>query len=156
MKLTRSQIARIKDLENARGQVTPRAVVTDAKRKNSPLHKLFDWNIKNAAEKWWDHRAREILGAVPAYEIEHHEYTLKPSPLYIKDTTVNGQGYISMVSLRNDPINARESLIYTLEVAAGHLRRALDLAEPLGLSGEIDHLLEQVAGVQRVAKHKAA
>jgi hypothetical protein len=54
--------------------------------------------------------------------------------------------------LRSDPASARQSLIYTLEVAAGHLRRAQDIAQPLGLQGEVDQLLAQVMGVQRLIK----
>jgi hypothetical protein len=57
--------------------------------------------------------------------------------------------------MQRDPAQARESLVYTLETAAGHLRRAYDLAVPLGLSKEIDRLLAQIAGVARIVKVKA-
>ena len=64
MTLTQQQIARIKTLENANGRLTAPQVLADAKNKRSPLHTLFDWNVKSAAEKHWLWQAREIIGAV--------------------------------------------------------------------------------------------
>lgn len=154
MKLTQAQIAAIKALENSRGQITPRQVVQAAKNKRSPLHPLFNWDLRRAAEHWWEHRARVILSA-PVLQVQTQEFSYKTSA-YIIDTEAEGQGYRSVVALKNDPASARESLVYTLEVAAGHLRRAMDLAAPLGLSKEIDKLLARIAGVQRIAQKKAA
>jgi hypothetical protein len=34
------------------GRLTPKLVVTAAKRKSSPLHSLFDWDDTEAAKKW--------------------------------------------------------------------------------------------------------
>jgi hypothetical protein len=148
MTLTRAQRAAVKALENKRGQIKPRQIVEAARNKQSPLHELFDWDVAASAEKWWLHRARVILGAV-TIQVSTKEFTYKTSA-YMVDTTVEGQGYRSVAALKTDSESARESLIYTLEMAAGHLRRSLDLAAPLGLSQEIDHLLHEIAGVQRV------
>jgi len=60
MKLTQAQIARIKSLENRKGQISARKVLDDAKDDKSPLHSLFNWDLKQAAEKWWLHRAHWI------------------------------------------------------------------------------------------------
>ena len=74
--------------------------------------------------------------------------------MLVKDPDTK-DGYRAVTALRENPNSARESLIYALETAAGHLRRAYDLAEPLGLQGEIDRLVEQVAGVQRLLRTAA-
>jgi hypothetical protein len=66
-----------------------------------------------------------------------------------------GAGYRSVSALKADPESARKSLVYTLDVAAGHLRRAYDLAGPLGLAVEIEGLVEQVMGVQKKLKTAA-
>lgn len=153
MRLTQEQIDRLHSLANERGQLTPSSVVEDAKRNNSPLHDLFQWNTKRAAEIYWLHRARQIIGAVTVV-VTNNQTTIK-APMYVRDPEATGEGYRSVAALRGDPVNARESLIYTLEIAAGHLRRALDLAEPLGLTSEIDQLIAQVAGVQRVLRSAA-
>ena len=94
-----------------------------------------------------------ILGAVEIH-VTTEQFSYKTSA-YMRDTTEK-EGYRSVVALKADTVNARESLIYTLETAAGHLRRALDLAMPLGLSREVDELLQRVAGVQRVVRNRAA
>jgi hypothetical protein len=154
MRLTRAQIAAIRSLENRRGQLTPRQVVAAAKNPRSPLHSLFDWDIQQAAEHWWLHRARVVIGAV-TIQVQTREVTYKASA-YMVDTAVDGQGYRSVAALKTDVAQARESLIYTLEMAAGHLRRSFDLAAPLGLSNEIDQLLHDIASVQRVITTKAA
>ena len=153
MKLTEQQIARLKALETARGELLPSAVVTDAKQKGSPLHSLFVWDKTKAAEMHWLDRAREIIGSVTVL-VQRTEHTIK-TPHYVRDPDATGEGYRNVDALRADPVSARQSLIYTLEVASGHLRRAFDLAEPLGLSGEIDELLAKVVGVQRQIKEAA-
>lgn len=153
MKLTKEQIARIRTLENPNGQITPSQVVKDAKNKRSPLHRLFDWNQKSAAEKYWLCQAREIIGAVTI--VITNETTTIRSPVYVHLPDVKGQGYQSVATLRQNPSQARESLIYTLETAAGHLRRALDLAAPLGLQDQIDGLIAEIVGVQLVVRRVA-
>jgi uncharacterized protein YigE (DUF2233 family) len=153
MKLTDAQIARVKELETARGEITPRAVVEDAKDKASPLHSLFEWTKAKAAEIHWLHVAREVIGAVHVV-VTTTEHTIK-APMYVRDMAANGQGYRSVTALRQDPESARQSLVYTLEVAAGHIRRAQDIAAPLGLQGEVDQLLAQILGVQRMIKKAA-
>lgn len=154
MTLTQEQIARIRELEDRAGRITPERVVDDARDKKSPLHPLFEWDKAKAAAAYWTIQARDILRSV--YGTNVTSVTTLKVPVYVRDTSVKGeQGYRSVVALRSDPESARESLVYTLEVAAGHLRRAFDLAEPLGLSGEIDALLDQIIGVQRVIKNAA-
>jgi hypothetical protein len=153
MKLTAEQVERLNSLETAKGGLLPSVVIEDAKLKDSPLHGLFEWNIKKAAAIQWIQRAREIIGAVQIV-VTTNEATVR-APMYVRDPEAKGEGYRSVVSLRNDPVNARESLIYTLDVAAGHIRRAQDLAQSLDLAGEIDQLLAQIVGVQRLIQRAA-
>lgn len=161
MKLTQAQLAHIKTLEDRNGRLTAKRVLTDARRPKSPLHSLSvfrGWNIEQASEKWWLHCAQLVIGAV-TYQYTHKERTIK-AVAYVVDPSQKGNGggggYRSVQAIQDDPDAARESLIYTLEVAAGHLRRAYDIAPPLGLTREIDALLEQIAGVKRLAERKKA
>jgi hypothetical protein len=149
MKLTEEQIARLKTLESERGELVPSRVVEDAKDKASPLHDLFEWNVKKAAHSHWIQRAREVIGAVTV--LVTSTSTVIKAPMYVRDTEANGEGYRSVQALRQDPVSARQSLIYTLEVAAGHIRRARDLSHSLGLEREIDELLDRIVGVQQRA-----
>lgn len=154
MKLTQAQLQRIRALESKAGRISAKSLLLDAKDKRSPLHSLFNWNLRQVAEKAWLHRAREIIGAVKI-QVVHTTANIK-APAYIVDTSVKGGGYRSVVALKEDKASARQSLIYTLETAAGHLRRAYDLAASLGLEREVDALLVQVASVQRVIEKKKA
>lgn len=153
MTLTTDQIEAVRSLQDEDGRITPDVVVEEARRKSSPLHGLFEWDKAKAASIYWIAQAREIIGAVRIV-VTNESSTVK-APLYVRDPEASGQGYRSVMALRSNPEQARESLIYTLEVAAGHLRRALDLASPLGLSVDIDRLIEQVVGVQRNIKQAA-
>lgn len=151
VRLTEPQVEAIRALENETGRLTPQRVVQAAKAKSSPLHSLFDWNTKTAAEKWWLQRARDVIGSV-TYQYQTTEYSVRV-PAYIQSG--DRAGYRSVIALRDDDASARESLIYALETAAGHLRRAVDLAAPLGLSADVDRLIESVVGVQRIVRAAA-
>lgn len=157
MKLTQTQRAHIKSLEDRKGRLTAKRLLADARQPESPLHSLpvfKNWDVEHATEKWWLHCARLVIASV-TIQVTHNDTVLK-TPVYIVDTDTKGDGYRSVVSLKADTPSARESLVYTLEVAAGHLRRAYDLAVPLGLGKSIDALLAQVAGVKRIAEGKKA
>jgi hypothetical protein len=157
MKLTQAQLQHIKTLEDRHGRLSARRVLADARKPKSPLHSLSvwrGWNDKKLVEVQLLHCARLVIGAVTV-QVTHNERVIK-SCAYVVDTSAQGRsgggGYRSVQAMIEDPASARESLIYTLEVAAGHLRRAYDLAAPLGLSKEIDALLAQIAGVKKIAE----
>lgn len=149
MTLTQEQVAHIRTLEDVSGRITPDVIVQDARRKDSPLHDLFEWDKSKAAAIYWIAQAREIIGAVRI--VVTHQTAVVHAPVYVRDPDANNdeQGYRSVAALRSEPERAREALVATLEVAAGHVRRAFDLAEPLGLAGQIDALLDEIVGVQR-------
>lgn len=154
MRLTKAQLARIRALEGKDGRISAKQVFLDAKRSDSPLHSLYNWNVRHAAEQWWLHKTRLIIASVSVQVTVNHRVLKHPT--YVVDTTVKGDGYRNVRDLASEPDAGRESLVYTLEVAAGHLRRAYDLAQPLGLAEEIDVLLAQIAGVKRLVEKKRA
>lgn len=154
MTLTQEQIAHVRSLEDARGGITPDVVVADAKRKDSPLHDLFEWDKGKAAAMHWIQQAREVIGAVRVVVVNQTS-TLRV-PVYMRDPDANGQGYQSVVALRSEPDRAREALVATLRTAAGHVERARALAEPLGLSSEIDDLMTRIVGLQMAVTSVAA
>ena len=147
MTLTQEQIAHVRSLESADGTITPDVVVADARRKDSPLHSLFEWDKSKAAAMHWIQQAREVIGAV-VYLRNHETRTIKV-PVYVRDPEAVGQGYTSTVALRSDETRAREALVMTLKTAAGHLRRAMDIAEDLGLVNEVDELITRITGLER-------
>lgn len=147
MKLTEEQTARLASLADRDGRLLPSAVLADARLESSPLHNLYTWNRNRAAQFYYEVRTREIIASVRIAVTTTN--SIIRAPMYLKDTSVEGEGYRSVIALRDDPVNARASLVYTLEIAAGHVRRAYDVAQPLGLAGEVDAILEQLTGLTR-------
>jgi len=157
MKLTQAQLAHIQSLEDRFGRITRHRLLADARKPKSPLHSLSvwrGWDKTKLAETQLLHCADLVIGAV-TYQYTHNERVID-TPKYVVDRSVKTGGHRNAIAMRADPNAARESLIYTLEIAAGHLRRAYDLAAPLGLVKEIDSLLAQIAGVKRLADNKKA
>jgi hypothetical protein len=54
----------LEELSTQTGSITPEAVVTDARRQQSPLHPHFEWDDSAAAESWRKHTARNLIGAL--------------------------------------------------------------------------------------------
>ncbi len=52
------------------GEITPRAVVADARGDNSPLHLCFDWNDATAAEAHRVHTARQLIGSLIVVSVD--------------------------------------------------------------------------------------
>lgn len=154
MTLTQEQIAHVRSLEDAEGRLTPDVVVADAKRKDSPIHSLFEWDKTKAAAILWIQQAREVIASVTI--VRQHETTIVNSVVYVRDPDATGQGYRSVMALRSEPDRAREALIIALKTATGHLRRCYDMAEEIGLSSDIDGLVEQIVGLQRRLESAAA
>jgi len=154
VKLTTAQNFAVLALEDSDGRISPRRLIKAAKHKTSPLHALFDWNVQRAAERYWLQRAREIIGSVTV-QVTTEERVIK-TPCYVRDLSVQESGYQRVDRIGLDPAASREVLIYTLEVASGHLRRAYDLAQPLGLAPEIDGLVERITGLTRSLRSAAA
>lgn len=149
MKITRAQVARIQALEGRTGQLRASDIVEDAKKKTSPLHSLFDWNVRRAAEAHWKEQAREIIRSVKmVVETTHYRISV---PAYVRDpgAPLREEGYRRVATLKSDREASRAALITALEAANGHLQRCYDLAAGLGLSGEVDVLLDKVAGFRR-------
>lgn len=145
MRLTEEQIACVQSLEDADGRITPDRVLEEAKRKDSPIHALFDWDKNKAAHNWWLECAREVIGAV-RIQVETTEAVYKPQ-LYMRDPDVSGQGYRSVLVMKRDPVTARQALIGELTRAAGVVHRARELAVALGLNDEVDQMLGQIVGM---------
>ena len=63
--LFRSVVAeRLQLIREELGEITPRAVVADARAEVSPLHSCFDWDDATAAEAHRVHTARQLIGSL--------------------------------------------------------------------------------------------
>jgi len=141
---------RLAQIEKAGGGVlTPAAVVRDAKKADSPLHRFFEWNVKRAAEHYWLDQARALITSVRV-EVTTETKTVA-AIYYTKHPGLDHgqQGYIGLATLRSDADLARQSLVAEFNAVAHLLRRAREHAAALDASAEVEALLQGVVGLRR-------
>jgi len=137
---------RLRTLHEANGgNLEPEAVVEDARDKNSPLHSMFEWNDRKAAQIQRLDRAREIIrGFTIVYQTRTE--TIR-APAFVRNPATS-KGYTTLASLRTDGDRAREALVREFVMVRGALTRARLIARALDLEEDIDRLLSGVADVQ--------
>lgn len=125
----------------ANGTLTPNAVLQDAKSPKSPLHDEFEWDDSVAGHQYRVAQARNLIARVRV-EIETTTRQIQV-PAYVRDpnAAADEQGYVSVVSLKNDRAKALDVLRNEAERTAALLQRTRDLAAALDLESEVDPIL---------------
>lgn len=120
MKINQAAEHELQVLLEEHGRLRPRTIVKHARSPKSALHAYFDWDLKVAAQSWWEHQARQILISVrieipnaQGAPIRVREYVSLPSE------RATGGGYRP---IRDVMSNARERA-ELLESALKELRR---------------------------------
>lgn len=134
--------------------LTADKVVADAKRVDSPLHSLFDWNLKRAASAHWVERARELI----RYASMTIQTTVSPGvtrtmvvPAFVRDPRVepSKQGYITITKARDDKEIAREVILNETRYVLAALERAKLVADALDSLQPVDDLIKRVGKFRR-------
>ena len=138
LSLIRVRLAKILAVE---GTLTPDAVLKDAKSPKSPLHEEFEWDDSVAGHQYRVSQARDLIARVRV-EIETTTRQIRV-PAYVRDpdAATGEQGYVSVVSLKNDRAKALDVLRNEAERTAALLQRTRDLAAALDLEAELDPIL---------------
>ncbi len=139
------------------GTLTPDIVVADARRKESPLHELFEWDTKKAAMAHWHDVARQIIRNVRV-NIVHEQRTLRV-PFFVRDPSApaHQQGYTTIERVRTDADMARDAVAEECSRAAAAFRRASDVAAAVGVEGDVRELLDHTLALgQRVKRTESA
>lgn len=151
---TAEQTAAIRDrlaqIEQANGgRLTPDDVIKDARRKDSPLHDCFEWDVRKAAAAYWIEQARELIVSVRV--VIKTDHTRLSTPFYVRDPSAGAsqQGYVSVAKLRTEADMARDVLVSEFGRVADMLRRARDLAVALDSANEVDELISRVVGLRQ-------
>lgn len=92
--------ARLLEISN-RGELTPQAVVADAKAKNSPLHPVFEWDNGKAGAKWRLHQARNLLRSVEVIRPVMESREIQVTPVFVH-TGDSGYQQADLVVKRED------------------------------------------------------
>lgn len=140
-----SVASRLAELYSEHGKLTPALVVADAQSKKSPLHECFEWDDSVAARKHRENQARTLIRSVKV--ILRTDTTTVDCVAYVRDPNAGAQeqGYVSVESLKGDDINARRALTFECDRVASILDRARHIALGLGLVGEVDALVADLA-----------
>lgn len=133
--------ARLAKILAADGTLTPTAVLQDARSPKSPLHDEFEWDDSVAGHQYRVTQARNLIARVRV-EIETTTRQIQV-PAYVRDpnAAADEQGYVSVVSLKNDRAKALDVLRNEAERTAALLQRTRDLAAALDLESEVDPIL---------------
>lgn len=144
------------ELSGEGGTLTPGQVIEAARAPGHPLHRYFTWDDRVAAAAYRLDEARALL-AWAKIPVRVERISLDVSAFVHDRTLPRGeQGYVSVLKLASNPDEARLAVVAEFKVAAGHLRRARDLAVALGCGHEIESLLRDVMAVSRRLGSEAA
>lgn len=149
IKLTDEQLSTLQGLEVA-GVLTASAVVAEAKKPDSPLHTLFDWNVEESAERYWRMRARSIIARV-RLRIQTSTMSIT-APAYVRDPEAlpKEQGYRRVEAVRADEELARVTLRAELQRVSAMLSRAQRMAVALNLESQLQELLAEVSSLRLI------
>lgn len=130
-------------LHRKHATLTPEIVVEDAKRPESPLHPLFEWDVGKAATAHWYEVARHLIRNVRV-TVVNETRTLR-APFFVRDPRLpnSQQGYTTIDTVRTDADMARDAVAEECSRAAAAFRRAVDVAAAVGVESDVRLLMEQ-------------
>lgn len=125
-------------LANKDGMLIPAEVVAAARDKKSPLHGRFTWDNKEAADKWREDEARNLIRAYVTYEPR----VARQARGYISLPTdrIGGGGYRKTGDVIDNP-NLVDQLIEEVRAKLTSLRGVythIKVLDPLWLQIEAD------------------
>ena len=104
-KYTKEVIEEILDVKNKEG-LTAENIFERAKKKNSPLHDLYDWDKENAAQSWWIHQSRLIINEVKIFIEDKEMYAFENVSIAVEDNDEPNQErkYYSVEEILDDKV----------------------------------------------------
>lgn len=115
------------------GRCEPGQLVDAARDKASPLHKLFTWSDREAANKWRTHEARKIINAISVMYVERDNERVTPAFIsvgHIESTQDAGEGYRPIEVVAANEAFAQEA-IRDVVMRLRAMRRRYDALEAL-------------------------
>lgn len=142
-------------LHQQHGTLTPELVVEDAKRRDSPLHDLFEWDVEKAATQHWHDVARQLIRNVRV--VINNEDRIIKAPYFVRDPSLPStqQGYTTVDKLRTEPEMARDAVAEECSRAAAAFRRAQEVAAAVGVESDVLELLQDTLALGRRVKESA-
>jgi hypothetical protein len=138
------------------GRLTPTKVLLDAKNKTSPMHQQFEWTDSKAAQL---HRLWQARNLIKTVKLEiRTEHRIITTVRYVRDPEADAkeQGYVDVVTLRDNKTLAYEALTDELKRASVLMDRALDLSYALNLDSAASEIIERIDLMKRSCEDLAA
>lgn len=133
--------------ENSNGVLTAGAVVEDARMKNSPLHKQFEWDDSIAAQQ---HRLQQGRYLIRSIEVVYEDAPdVKPQQLYVTSTQPEKKDsperkvYRTVKETLEDPVARDELLGNAIRDALSYRRKYHMLSELAGIFYALDSFVEK-------------
>lgn len=137
-------------IEEKDGNITPRSVLLEARQKHSPLHRYFEWDDGEAAEKYRLWQARELIAKV--YVVDKGRPELPPVRAFVNVRTApqshsddqgnNGctQAYMSITRLESRADLQAQVLAYAMSQLVAWRKRYGHYHQFLKIASAIDSL----------------
>jgi len=152
--ISKEKAAFITSLADANGYINPKLVIEAARDPTSPIHSEFEWDVQAAAEEYWLDQARTLIRYVKL-NVEISSRTIV-APFYVVDPErpIDSKRYVELtIAGRNEEV-ARQILTAELERIAAAIRRAQQIATVLGLTDELDRLLDDVTSIKTATERR--
>lgn len=139
------------------GRLSATLVLDEAKAKTHPLHNQFIWNNTIAGHKYRLIQARALIRRVKIISVHHAKVVT--SVRFIRDPNAGAkeQGYKSIETISTVKADARRAIVAEFLRVEAILTRARNIASTLGLSDQLEDLVNQVTGLRHaVARRRTA
>jgi len=130
------------------GRLEPKQVIEAARDPASPLHSYFEWDDRVAAERYRENQARTLIRSVTVTIVS--EGQTFAVPCYVRDPTADHreQGYVELAKIKTGTEHARDVLDQEVARVEATLARARSVAIVLGLSEEIEEMIQRAARIR--------
>lgn len=135
-------------LKNKLGRgFTPDEVVQAAKKKNSPLHSFFTWDVHRASRMYWRDQARQLIGSVEVVIIKANSEESIRAYHSIQVPEVKGRIYEDVETIALNPFLYNQVLEFAM-------RQVKSWQEKYREYSELQHIFEAIDKVGGKAKKK--
>jgi len=128
---------RLQTIYERDGTLMPEAVISDAKKKTSPLHDYFTWDDGRAAHLWRIEQARRLIRSVRISVVQTTHTLATPHYVRDPDSPADTQGFVAVPDLATDQDRALRVVQYETRRAVAAMHRAAGIADTLGLEDEV-------------------
>ncbi len=132
------------------GRLTAGIVVNESRPEDAPLHAEFDWIDAEAAEKWREHQARNVINSI---RVVTESEPAKVTPIYVHVTTPEQKDaepeprYVRVSDALADQALRREVLTRAIREMDAWERRYRELEELALVFESAKIVRQQLAGV---------